>query len=134
MSTLPLELINLSHLTTLNIASNSIHVLPEVIPELSQLVCLDISNNNIAALTPTIEKLTCLEILKASGNQLTDLSSVSLLVNLKELDASTNRLCSVDVHMLSRCPWLESINVSRNPLDEDTKQYLMSLVSLKFIF
>ena len=109
------------------------HALPEVIPELSQLVCLDISNNNIDTLPPTIEKLTCLEVLKASGNQITELSSISLLKNLKELDIRNNGLCSVEVQMLSGCPWLESVNVSGNSLDENTKQYLMSLVRLKFI-
>ena len=109
------------------------HVLPEVIPELSQLVCLDISSNNIRTLPPTIEKLTCLEVLKASGNQLAELSSVSLLKNLKELDISNNGLCSVEVQMLSVCPWLESVNVSGNSFDESTKQYLISSARLKFI-
>jgi Leucine-rich repeat (LRR) protein len=92
LTSLPLELWNLSQLTLINLSKNRLSSISEKIENLSQLKYLYLSENKLETLPPNIWNLPQLEILYASKNLLISLP-INTMKNhpLKELSIGGNR-------------------------------------------
>jgi internalin A len=96
LTSIPLEIGQLTQLSTLNLRSNRLTNLPTEIRQLTNLRGLDLSSNRLTSLPGEIPQLTHLIELYLSSNRLTSLpGEISQLINLRGLDLSSNRLTSL---------------------------------------
>ena len=135
LTKLPSELGNLSALETLKLSNNQLTDVPLVINEFSQLKHLDVSNNRIQFFPPGINSLNELEYLNLSHNLLEDFSIIVNFPGLHEVNVSHNLIKSMDcgADELSSIPWLETVDLRGNPLEDDSRMILQSIVRLKII-
>jgi Leucine-rich repeat (LRR) protein len=103
LKALPYEIVQLSHLTALNISNNALTKL-DVLSKLTQLKMLDLSNNQITDMSP-LSQLIDLQRLNLNGNPLKNLSPLESLVQLEQLEISLAAL--VDVTPLTKLPLLK---------------------------
>jgi hypothetical protein len=139
LSTLPLEIGQLTKLGRLDLSDNGLTNLPPEIGQLTRLGWLDLSDNRLATLPPEtgqltnvrkldlsdngltvlpseIAQLTRLGRLDLSGNALTALPpEIAQLTNLKELDLSGNRLTTLPPE-IGQLPNLRKLHLSDNPI------------------
>ena len=100
---------NLQHLTLSNCQLSSSSI--ETLSGANNLVSLDLSNNNIRDIS-SLSFMAKLKELNLSHNALTNLSFISALSGLEVLDVSYNSL--VSVLPLAGCPSLKDLNISQN--------------------
>lgn len=113
---LPQELGQLSNLTQLYLASNSLVVLPQEIGSLKKLKELNVCYNALVSLPSSIGQLECLEFLFLHHNRIHTLpNEIIQLKNLKRLEINSNLL----THMVSEINQLRSLvwlDLQLNPL------------------
>lgn len=138
LKTLPLEVLELLTLRTLDLTNNKLRELPSQLNELTALKTLKISSNHLVEL-PTLSKLEALTTLVLDNNLLEDIPnalppnvtklslkgnklctiphSVLALVHLQELDLSDNALTTLPAD-LSKMEGLQELNVDNNKVTE----------------
>lgn len=138
LTTLPVGLRKLKHITTLNLSKNrlgndSLQVINQIqslrelrlaenaldtlsdLFELQRLEVLDLHDNAISALPGDIRRLSALRVLNVSGNKMGSLP-LECLESLSELDASRNKLGGPLLLTAIDLPNLKSLNVANNSL------------------
>lgn len=113
LTTLPESIEKLTNLTKLNVKENNLTSLPEAIGKQTKLAELHIYNNQLTSLPESIGKLTNLIELHLYDNQLTTLpESIGKLINLTSLDFSGNQLTKVpeSIGKLTNLTWLKLNN------------------------
>jgi internalin A len=116
LSELPLEIGNLTNLTSLDLRSNQLRALPESIGNLTNLTSLDLRLNRFQDLPESIGNLTKLTSLDIWNNQLTALpESIGNLTNLTSLDLSGNYLKTLP-ESIGNLTRLTSLNLRNNRL------------------
>ncbi|XP_062332601.1 toll-like receptor 1 [Osmerus eperlanus] len=79
------------------------------------IVTLNLQNNQISTVPSVMLKLKSLSTLDLSANLLRDLPVCGGFPNLKVLLLRKNIIHAPTVRLLKECPWLEKLDVSRNP-------------------
>ncbi len=114
LSELPLEIGQLTNLTSLNLSSNILKAFPEVISQLTNLTSLDISNNQLNYLSDFLCKLSNLKSLNLCNNQFKELPDlIGELNNLTSLNLGNNQLDPIP-GFIGKLRNLESLNLSYN--------------------
>jgi len=104
-------------LTSLNLAENSIGVLPESFGKLVNLEVLDLSGNRISTLPKSLGRLKRLKTLRIARNTFSNLPDfLSELEQLACLDVSGNQLLSVPI-WISKLQSLSLLSISQNKLE-----------------
>ncbi|NUO80023.1 leucine-rich repeat domain-containing protein [candidate division KSB1 bacterium] len=122
LSELP-KLVELPHLTLLDLRDNQLTALPESMPHLQSLTRLDLSSraieqdrNQLTTLPESFGELRKLITLDLSGNKLTKFpESMARLQDLTTLNLNGNRLTALP-ESVTRLQNLNTLNVSRNQL------------------
>lgn len=130
--TLPLEIIQLTSLTRLDLGDNELTTLPSQIGQLTTLMELDLGDNELTMLPSQIGQLTALTELRLNGNLLTMLPPhIGHLTALTELHLSRNQLTTLPSQM-GRLTALTSLSLRSNHLTTLPPQIgqLVSLTSL----
>ena len=122
LTQLPVEIWQLTHLTTLDLNSNNLTHLPVEIRQLTQLTRLYLISNNLTHLPVEIGQLTQLTTLNLSNNKLTIFPvDIGQLTHLTTLDLSNNKLTilSVEIGQLTHLTTLDlnSNNLTHLPVD-----------------
>jgi internalin A len=108
--------ISLETLTSLDLRSQRLTTLPELIAQSTNLKTLDLSNSQLTTLPYEIGQLTNLTSLNLQNNQLVTLpESIAQLTNLKTLDLSNNQLTTLP-YEIGQLTNLTSLNLSNNQL------------------
>lgn len=131
LTKLPSEISEILLLTHLNVSHNKLTSLPDSLSLLIELTQLDISHNQLN----TCCELPPLQVLNVSYNCLEGLPfSPPLMTTIKDIDVSHNNIVSFDKEeLLSNCPWLESVDLRNNPLDNELHSQLTFVVRIKII-
>jgi internalin A len=96
LTTLPLEVFQLTNLTNLSLSGNRLTALPPEIAQLTNLQSLSLNENQLTAVPSEVIQLINLQSLYMLGNQLTALPpEITQLTNLQSLDLNVNRLTVV---------------------------------------
>ena len=96
LTSLPPDIGNLTKLTTLDLYSNQLTSLPSEIGNLTALTTLDLTGSQLISLPSEICNLTKLTTLDLTGNQLTSLpSEIGKLTKLTTLDLTGNQLTNL---------------------------------------
>jgi Leucine-rich repeat (LRR) protein len=96
IETIPMEIGMLTDLQKLDMSSNRIVSLPYTVGNLTKLVNLDLRHNRIADLPTELELCKSLTVLQLWGNKLTTINEgVTRMPALEELYISNNRLTSL---------------------------------------
>ncbi|KAI1372725.1 adenylate cyclase [Hypoxylon crocopeplum] len=105
-------------LRSLNLSSNFLDKFPTFLCGLESLVDIDVSFNSIACLPDEIGRLRNLEKFVMTNNRLAGSlpSTLSELVNLRELDIKYNTLTSIDI--VSELPKLEILSADHNTISQ----------------
>lgn len=109
LSTLPLEIKNLTAIKNLNLSSNPLQELPKQIGSLKSLVNLDLDKTKLKELPSEIAELLELEKLSAEENELTTLpSAISKLQKLKKIYLKLNKFKEVpkEVYQLKNLEYI----------------------------
>ena len=95
---------------------------PRFFPELKVLILADnkLDSDDLAKLA---EYCPHLEYLELFMNDIADLSPLTGLAELKDLNIAHNRIA--DAAPLTRMPWLERCWIAHNPFPEEQRQLLM---------
>ncbi|MEH2179068.1 COR domain-containing protein [Nostoc sp.] len=140
LTTLPLEIVKLTNLQTLNLYNNQLSSLPAEIGQLTNLQTLNLVGNQLSSLPPEFGQLTNLQTLYLNSNQLSSLPpEFGQLTNLQFLYLGSNQLSSLPLefgqltklqtlylynNQLSSLPpefgqliKLQILNLSSNPLE-----------------
>ncbi|WP_375472488.1 COR domain-containing protein, partial [uncultured Nostoc sp.] len=118
--TLPVEIGQLSNLSTLYLYSNQLKTLPVEIGQLSNLKELYLSANQLKALPVEIGQLSNLKKLYLSSNQLTRLpAEISQLFNLSQLDLMYNSLESPPPEIITK-GFKAILDFCRQQLEQET--------------
>ncbi|XP_066542054.1 leucine-rich repeat and calponin homology domain-containing protein 1 isoform X3 [Hoplias malabaricus] len=132
LTDVPLEVVHLVSLETLNLYHNCIRSIPDSIISLQSLTSLNISRNQLCVLPASVCGLP-LRVLNASNNKLNSLpESIGQISSLMELDVSCNEITALP-RSIGRLKSLRELNVRRNlicVLPED----LADLPLVKFDF
>jgi internalin A len=129
----PLEIAQLSNLTSLSLSGNHITTLPDAIRKLNNLTSLSLSGNQLTTLPDAIGQLRNLTSLDLSSNQLTMLpDAIGQLRNLTSLDLSSNQLTMLP-DAIGHLRNLTSLDLSGNQLTTlpDAIGQLRNLTSLR---
>ena len=95
---------------------------------------LDLSHNQLNRLPNELHQLSLLVKLDISHNQLTYLpESIRQLPALEELNAAHNLITAATSDEMTASPSLQTVDLSGNPLDDDIKAVLSSVVRIKII-
>lgn len=132
LTALPESLLELRHITGLEVYANDLSALPDWIGEFSQLERLDVSQNLLSHLPDSLGKLTKLQRLLLSDNQLMELPEcLAKLKELRRLELRNNQLKTLPewIGQLQ----LEWLDVSDNTL-ADLPNSLRNMSSLKRLF
>jgi internalin A len=116
LTTLPTEIGQLSNLTVLDLNSNQLTTLPAEIGQLSNLTVLDLNSNQLTTLPAEIGQLSNLTLLDLNFNQLTTLpAEIGQLSNLTVLDLNSNQLTTLptEIGQLSK---LSRLDLNSNQL------------------
>jgi Leucine-rich repeat (LRR) protein len=130
LATLPLEISCLTLLTSLNASYNSLQQLPQSMEDMVNLVHMDVSHNQISLPFKTPSSL---QYLIASNNLLPELPNISISVDLKEVDVSHNRITAVSIDEVTLLPWLQTIDMRNNLLDEGMCSALKCVIRVNFL-
>ena len=96
LKTLPDIIVKLTNLTKLNLSDNNLTTLPDDIGELTNLTKLNLHNNKLETIPDSIGKLTKLTQLNLSDNNLTTLpDDIGKLTNLIGLNLRNNNLTTL---------------------------------------
>jgi Leucine-rich repeat (LRR) protein len=115
---LPVEIRQLTQLTTLNLSTNKLTQLPVEIGQLTQLTTLHLSFNNLTQLPVEIGQLTQLTTLNLQNNKLTQLPvEIGQLTQLTTLYLQTNKLTNLPVEIW-QLTQLTTLNLSYNKLTQ----------------
>jgi len=116
LTTLPLEIGELTSLTTLGISGNQLTTLTPEIAELKSLTTLYLMGNQLTTLTPEIAELKSLTLLYLRGNQLTTLPrEIGELTRLTLLDLRGNQLTALPPE-IAELKSLTLLDLRENPL------------------
>uniref|UniRef100_A0A667ZBU5 non-specific serine/threonine protein kinase n=1 Tax=Myripristis murdjan TaxID=586833 RepID=A0A667ZBU5_9TELE len=132
LQSLPVELLALPALSTLNVSRNSVGPLltldPTVIcPSLRQL---NLSFNKITTFPHQLgQAMDQLEELSMEGNSISELCTPVCLPEVKLLDVSKNNIENISPDFLTSCPKLETFSASMNKLCETL--YILRSVDMK---
>ncbi|MCB1135962.1 MAG: hypothetical protein KDK78_06820, partial [Chlamydiia bacterium] len=100
LSSLPLELVELTDLNTLDLSHNHIRTFPLFLNQLPQLGGLLLSNNRIEILPDEISSLSALDLLNLAHNEISYIpDSIGMLRQLESLDLAFNRLSTLPATM-----------------------------------
>ena len=97
-------------------------------------LALDLSHNKLTLLPDSLNQLVNCVSLNLGSNQFTQLPDVLLTMPLMEtLDFGHNLVTNLDTSKLSQGPALQTIILTGNPLDDDCKVILESIVRVKIV-
>ncbi|KAI5862212.1 PP2C-domain-containing protein [Durotheca rogersii] len=115
---LPKEIGAFNLLRSLNISSNFLDKFPVFLCDLEGIVDIDISFNSISSLPDEIGRLRTMEKFVVTNNRLAGSlpSTLSDLINLRELDIKYNALTTINV--LSDLPKLEIVSADHNAISQ----------------
>ncbi|KAL7629573.1 hypothetical protein AAE478_001094 [Parahypoxylon ruwenzoriense] len=115
---LPQEFGAFKALRSLNLSSNFLDKFPVFLCNLESLVDIDVSFNSISCLPDEVGRLRNLEKFVMTNNRLTGSlpSTLSELVNLRELDIKYNALTAINV--VSDLPKLEILSADHNAISQ----------------
>ncbi|TNN57088.1 Leucine-rich repeat serine/threonine-protein kinase 2 [Liparis tanakae] len=119
LAALPVELLSLRSLSTLNVSRNCVGPLLTFDPAVAcpSLRQLNLSFNRITAFPRELGRATAwLEELSLEGNMLTELCAPLRLPELRLLDVSNNSVEELSEDFLSGCPKLETFSAATNSL------------------
>ncbi len=135
LTKLPLELGNMIALHTLKLSNNNFTDIPIVIGTFTKLHTLDMSNNQIQSIPINdLSVLNDLYFLNVSYNHLTECISFMCFPGLHEINMSHNKVTTVNYDSeLAILPWLEAIDLTGNPLNDDNRDYLQSIIRIKIL-
>ncbi len=106
------------HPKVLNLGSLGLDSLPLEIGELTQLTTLNLYDNELKSLPQEIGKLKQLEYLELEGNAIKELpESLGNLKNLKRLNLSRNQLTTLPEN-IGNLTDLQRLNINYNPLEK----------------
>lgn len=111
---LPEEILDLTHLESLVLRSNSINDI-RFLEKLTNLTYLDLGNNQITDIRP-LEKLTKLNYLDLCNNHLKDIQVIEKLLKLEHLDLSNNHV--TDIQPLKELTKLHTLNLNHNKISD----------------
>ncbi len=118
LTDLPLEIAELTALTSLNLAKNQLTVLPAAIGQLKALILLDLFGNQLTQLPGEIGQLTALETLDLCGNKLTTLPpELGKLAKVTKLYLHHNQLTTLPTE-LGQLTNLMTLSLHDNHLTE----------------
>jgi hypothetical protein len=118
LTQLPVEIGQLTQLTTLDLNSNNITQLPVEIGQLTHLTTLDLNSNNITQLPVEMGQLTQLTALYLSSNKLTKMPvEIVQFTQLTTLDLSFNNLTQLPVE-IGQFTQLTTLDLSFNNLTQ----------------
>ncbi|XP_067885119.1 leucine-rich repeat-containing protein 2 [Heterodontus francisci] len=127
LTELPFELRDLQKLSCLDLSSNQFHSMPICVLRMSNLKSLDISNNKLKDLPQDLDRLNELESLFLQKNKLTYLSKVLCrMTNLKMLVVSGDDIKNLPTS-LTTDPNLKYIDLRENPLDSIEDEMLSEI-------
>ncbi|NEP81305.1 MAG: GTPase [Okeania sp. SIO3B3] len=116
LTTLPELITKFTNLTTLDLSSNQLTILPKSISKFTNLTTLDLRGNQLTTLPESIGKFSNLNTLDLRGNQLTTLpESIGKLSNLNTLDLRGNQLTTLP-ELISKLTNLTKLSLSVNKL------------------
>uniref|UniRef100_UPI0037E8F8A3 leucine-rich repeat serine/threonine-protein kinase 2 n=1 Tax=Semicossyphus pulcher TaxID=241346 RepID=UPI0037E8F8A3 len=119
LQSLPVELLCLLSLSTLNVSRNCVGPVLTFDPAVTcpSLRQLNLSFNKITTFPHELGRaMDQLEELLMEGNSITELCTPPCLPEIKLLDVSKNSVESISADFLSGCPKLETFNVSMNKM------------------
>jgi internalin A len=118
LTSLPVEIGELTNLQTLNLSDNRLSEIPDSITRLTNLKTLDLSNNSLSAIPDSITRLTNLQSLFLSNNSLSEIpDSITRLTNLQSLFLSNNSLSTIP-DSITRLTNLQFLNLNSNQITE----------------
>lgn len=128
---------NLSHIETLDLSSNAIEELDDLVfHNLTNLTKLILHNNKLRKLNGNVlHNFTQLKILDLSSNKISSLRKDSFLQaeNIQHLNFSNNYLQTIDNNTFSLFAKLERLDLSQNPNLTLRENTFSSLTSLKLL-
>lgn len=127
---IPIEIFELSGITTLNLGKNHLTMIPMEIEHLNQLSSLHIEDNQLLTLPKEIGKLTNLKCLYLQANRLAKIpSEIGLLSNLTHLYLQGNQLTELPKE-IGKLTSLEVLNIDDNQLSSLPRE-IGDLIHLK---
>ena len=116
LTSLPVEIGELTNLQSLSLSANSLSEIPDSITRLTNLQSLDLSNNGFSEIPDSITRLTNLQSLNLGFNSLSEIpDSITRLTNLQSLDLRGNSLRAIP-DSITRLTNLQSLDLSANSL------------------
>jgi len=116
LSELPVEITQLTNLTTLNLSGNLLSHLPAEITQLANLTTLDLGGNQLSELPAEIGQLANLTTLNLGWNKLSELpAEIRQLSNLTTLNLWSNHLSELPAE-ITQLANLTTLNLEENPL------------------
>jgi leucine-rich repeat protein SHOC2 len=130
LTSLPLDIGKLTHLTCIELRGNQLTSIPASIGNLQKLTHLDLRSNQLSSLPASIDNLTNLTHLYLGGNLFKTLSdAISEMKKLTHLHLNTNKLTSLPENLAEQVGLID-LNISNNNL-EHSSLHLDSLTKLK---
>lgn len=131
-----MELSNLTRLQTFNLSNNSFTEFPPAIANLGALQRLDISHNQLYSI-PAAD-ISCSDTLKSvnlSFNCLKTIVDLKCFPGIREVDMTHNEVEDVGAGDtdFTAAPWVESIDLQDNPLKDESRSYLQSIIRLRIL-
>ncbi|MBS0629016.1 MAG: leucine-rich repeat domain-containing protein [Verrucomicrobia bacterium] len=122
LTSIPIQIGQLSNLLLLGLSSNLLTAIPNQIWQLTNLQCLPLSNNQLTSVPPQVGQLTNLQMLNLSMNHLTSIpKEIGQLTNLQTLDLSMNYLTSIPKE-IGQLTNLQKLNLFMNHLTSIPKE------------
>jgi Leucine-rich repeat (LRR) protein len=130
LSSLPVQIGDLTELTSLNLSRNQLDTVPAELFKLTNLTLLKLNRNQLNKLPPEIERLTVLENLQLLGNRFNTLpAELFKLTNLTLLNLSWNQLNKISAE-IGKLAALRDLYLHNNQLTELSAE-ILGLPALK---